>query len=137
MSKAFDRSKAALFRMFKGNLSSGAVQKRDGQAAIVGRHVVIHKEGRLLDVWLCNTRNMAAGLSGKMLNSRMELLKDIGDWHTANGEAWVKCRNPLLLVPFFKQLGVRRKRVLSEDTKAAMSARAKARYNKEGLPWKK
>lgn len=106
-------TKKQLFNYFNGQISMKAICKIDGEWQIIGKwcRVSIDDDG-LIDLFICNSADMYAGLGARKLKNIVSSLKSrVGTTFTeGNGEAWGKVRDKEVILQNITLLGIRRKR---------------------------
>ena len=129
-------TKSDLLKTFP-TVSPSAIKIIDDEYEIIGKfcRIIMFDNGQI-DLWLlCNPANMVKGLSKRKLNSLVSVLevpvessfkdkvtKSIS-FNVLDGEAWINLDLPDLILNNLKVLGIRKKRMLSTEQKAALTER--------------
>jgi hypothetical protein len=125
-------TKAEMHKLLKGQVSRSAIRvegnKVEDEIYVHGKWAQATLIGdNTWDVFIHNTADIAAGLSGAKLHSIIKRLDDacvrtIGPYKMFDGEAAVIMSTEELLSSL-KVLGIRRSRVMTEESKEAMLQR--------------
>jgi len=107
-------------------ISSTAIQERDGEYVIVGKFCIITSQGGgRCDVWLCNSKDLAEGLSTRKLNILLKKLRLKEGFTVLDGEAYAHCRGKKLIENNLKLLGIRKRRQITEKSRKKLVEQAR------------
>ena len=105
-------TKQELFDAFNGEISKKAIQRIDDEYRIVGKYCYVAPQDDGFDIFICNTRNIAAGLGQKAVRNRMRAIfsSAVNAVTEVDGEAWGKVQDRDVILRNLKLLGIRKKR---------------------------
>ena|SRR3990167_3241010 len=121
-------TKDEIYRDLGGKISRTAIIDRDGEYVIQGKYcIAAPEEGGIFDVFICNPKNMAAGLGQKRVRNMLRAWKtSVGTtFRELTGEAWAKVAGTDEILANAAILGIRRKRKISPEQIASMTQRIK------------
>ena len=111
-------NKQQLFDYFDHKISMTAINSIDGDWLVTGKfcRIGIDEDGQI-DLWICNHKDIAKGLGTKKLRNILSTLKSLTTAvvHELTGEAWVKLSNKSVILTSLPLLGVRKKKVISQE----------------------
>lgn len=106
-------NKRQYYSLFDGQISNTAIHNINGEWQIVGKwcRVSIEQDGQI-DLFICNTSDMYAGLGTRKLQNIISSLRMHVEttFTEGNGEAWVKLKDKNIILQNLVLLGIRRKR---------------------------
>ena len=119
-------TKTELYEFFNQKISKTAFVLDNDEYMLVGKFckIAVYENG-LIDIWICNTKDLTKGLgTGKVNNIIAGLNLPVGTPVTVlNGEAYTKVRDFNIVVTAARVLGIRKKRVLTPEQLAEMTER--------------
>lgn len=123
-------TKQQIFDQFNEKISKTCITWDDCEWGVTGHYCrITPAEGHSgkpipdqWDLWLCNSKDMTKGLGTGKRNNLIEALGEELDWNRLDGEAFVIVPTDLILSNL-PRLGIRTKRILSEDQKEKARAR--------------
>ena len=109
-------NKSQLHIFFDMQISLSAIHKRYGEWVIVGKFCIIAVEDSLIEIWLCNTKDIAEGLGTRSIKNRLDALKSPSTTlvRELTGEGLVRTRCKQDVLTNLKLLGIRKARSVSE-----------------------
>lgn len=135
-------SPVSLTRQWPLDGSCAAGCALDPEWAVVGKYCRITPVPGSWDVWLCNPRDLAAGLSSRKLTSMLKAIADkadpsnaphspknalkVGGWTMLDGEAYSRGLSADTIARCLRNLGIRRKRAMSEEQRKLATERLRA-----------
>lgn len=123
-------TKTELAAMLDGMVSAKCIQQGDGETRLVGKYcqaVPADATGDTWDLWLCTPDALSRGLGERKLTNLLTLL-DVDGWVRLTGEAYHVAFPKAWLLANLRPLGIRRKRGMSEEQKAAAVERLAAAH---------
>lgn len=111
-------------------ISPVAIQERDGEYVIVGKFCIVAPlGGDQWDLWLCNPKDLAQGLTTRKLRILLEKLRLNAAFTVLDGEAYANLQGTALIENNLDLLGIRKKRQLSEEHRQKLRLQMKALKN--------
>jgi hypothetical protein len=113
-------TKTEIYEFFDRKIAKRAIKDRDGEWVIVGKTcIIVVDDDGLWDFWICNPRNLAAGLGQGACNNRILALRGRtqGPIIEVNGEAWGKVAGTeikSLILDNLSLFGISKKREVSQ-----------------------
>jgi hypothetical protein len=105
-----------LFEYFDSIISLASIKNIDDEATVVGKwsRVVVEEDG-LIDLWICNPKNLTAGLGERKVTNMITSMKisNNSTLHRLDGEAWVKLSDKKVILTGLKLLGIRAKKKMT------------------------
>jgi len=126
---SFTPTKAAIYDFFDKKISKTAIREWDDQYCVIGKTCIINLEPNgIIDVWICNPKNMYAGLGQKAVRNRLQAFAGYTTSAVSelDGEAWIKTGDKQLILRNLKLLGIRKQAEYSPIALDAMKTRMKA-----------
>ena len=127
-------NKSALYEYFNQKIAKSAIQNIDDDWLVVGKYcrVGLDEDGQI-DVWICNHKDIPAGLGTRKVKNILSSLNLTvkTPFMELNGEAWMKTRNKDLILRNLKLLGIRAKRQLSPEALEILRERMKTMRSEE------
>jgi hypothetical protein len=88
----------------------------DGEVEVRGKSATVSlDDDGLIDLWICNNKNLTKGLGQKAVNNRVQAIPECSKWHILDGEAWGKLHDKGGIQRNLVLLGIRRKREVSAE----------------------
>lgn len=115
-------NKTEIYEFFDKKISKRAIKDRDGEWVIVGKTCIVGvDDDGFWDFWLCNPKNLAAGLGQGACNNRILALKSATNDPVIerNGEAWTKVAGTeikRLILDHLSLFGISKKREVSQSS---------------------
>ena len=119
-------TKEEIYNAFNGKISRTAIIDRGGEYVVQGKYcIAAPEEDSIWDVWVCNPKNISAGLSQKRVNSTLSALQgcDKRPIRVLTGEGWVKVAGTEKIIANLAPLGIPRKRKISPEQPEAITRR--------------
>ena len=95
-----------------------AIQNIPGDWLVTGKfcRIGIDEDG-LIDLWICNHKDITKGLSTRKLRNILSRIKSLttATIHELTGEAWVKLSDKSVILTSLPLLGIRKKKVISRE----------------------
>ena len=111
-------NKKQLFDYFDQKISMTAIQDVHGDWLVTGKfcRVGIDEDG-LIDLWICNHKDITKGLGTKKLRNMLSTIKSLttATIHEITGEAWMKLSDKSVILSSLPLLGIRKKKVISQE----------------------
>ena len=115
-----------MFNYFDQKISKASILDVDQEWMVVGKYcrIGIDEDGQI-DVWICNHRDLGKGLGTELLRNRLSAIFGCtGTPYTElNGEGCGKLQNKDVILKNLRLLGIRAKRILSEEQKEVLRNR--------------
>lgn len=113
--------------VFNNKLANSAVVCVNEENIVVGRYcqVTIGEDGEF-DIWICNPKDIAKGVSQRKVNSMVEVLSKhpgVGKITTLSGEAYFNTKDVNVVLDNLKLLGISKRRSVSKENKEAFTKR--------------
>jgi len=106
-------NKTEIFNAFNGQISRTAIREAGGEYWVVGKYCYVAPQDGGWDVWICNTRDLTAGLGQRKVHNLCQAIfgriKSGPQHKIVDGEAWGLVKTETVLLNA-KILGIRRKR---------------------------
>ncbi len=115
-------SQIEVYEAFDQKISKTVIVSDGCEWGITGKFCRVTPEGNQWDVWLCNPKDIAAGIGTGKRNNIVEALGTDLNWHLLDREAWAIVPKERIL-DNLKALGIRRKRIVSDEQKEVSRAR--------------
>jgi len=112
---------ASLREDFKDHVSRSAFQSIDGDLALVGKWGRVIKMDDIYDCWFIGPN--LTPLSSRRINAIAENLPVEGGFRKLTGEGWVQVRGKAEVLAMLPLLGIKKKRVLSEESRRTLASR--------------
>ncbi len=118
-------TKSELYNFFNQKISKTAIVNECDEFQLIGKFCKVSVDDGVIDLWLCNPRDLAKGLGSRRLNSIVAALNSTVErpFTILNGEAYTKTRDKDLILKNARLLGLRLKRQLSADALAVATER--------------
>ncbi|MDF1690056.1 MAG: hypothetical protein P1U35_10640 [Cycloclasticus sp.] len=118
-------TKSELYNFFNQKISKTAIANEGDEFQLIGKFCKVSVDGGVIDLWLCNPRDLTKGLGSRRLNSIVAALNGTVErpFTILNGEAYTKIRDKDLILKNARLLGLRLKRQLSADAIAVATQR--------------
>ncbi|MGB1187604.1 MAG: hypothetical protein ACPHPA_04255 [Cycloclasticus pugetii] len=110
-------TKSELYNFFNQKISKTAIVNEGDEFQLIGKFCKVSVDEGVIDLWLCNPRDLAKGLGARRLNSIVAGIKGTVErpFTVLNGEAYTKTRDKDLILTNGRLLGLRLKRQLSAE----------------------
>lgn len=110
-------TKTEMFNALGGLVSKTAIRLVDEEWRVVGKFCYISPTVGGWDVWICNPRNLTAGLTNKKVSYMLKNLRENGKIRELDGEALGVVQGGWLDASNLRVLGVRLKRQVSDENR--------------------
>ena len=111
-------NKKQLFDYFDQKISMTAIQNVHGDWLVTGKfcRIGIDEDG-LINLWICNHKDTTKGLGTGKLRNILSTIKSLttATIHELTGEAWVKLSDKSVILTSLPLLGIRKKKVISQE----------------------
>lgn len=122
-------TQSEIYHAFNGRISKKAIQLIDDEWRIVGKWCYVTQDNQTTwDIWICNPADLCQGLGQRKVRNILSGLNSCtGEaFHELTGEAWGKVRGTEIILRNLDLLGIRKKRVISEQQRKALAERLKS-----------
>jgi len=117
--------KTELYEFFDKKISMKAIEWVDYEFMVVGKtaRISVDETGEI-DIFICNHHDLKEGLGARALTNRLQALQDPAARLVVelNGEGYIKTRVKDKIYQSLKLLGIRRKKVMSQESMNKMRA---------------
>ena len=90
---SFTPPREAIYQFFDTRISKSAIKEWDDQNCVIGKYCIVNLEpDDIIDVWLCNPKDMYAGLGQRAVRNRLQAFSGYSTSAVSelDGEAWVQ-----------------------------------------------
>ncbi len=118
-------TKSELYNFFNQKISKTAIVNEGDEFQLIGKFCKVSVDGGVIDLWLCNPRDLTKGLGSRRLNSIVAALNSTVErpFTILNGEAYTKIRDKDLILSNAHLLGLKLKRQLSAEALVVVKER--------------
>ncbi len=117
-----------LREVFGKNVSSSAFKLIDGELNIIGKWCRITLEDNgVFDVWICNTKDISAGLGTRAVRNRLLPFQDRTGTKVVEltGEGYARVRRKEIILENLPLLGIKKKRRISDEQRKRIAEQLK------------